>query len=114
MKADELIQQYQSGAITAQELVEGVWEGVRAKGADDRRANITIARIEKIRQVKEEIAQLICAIEQGEAHKHESRYNKKTWRHTTDIWRRILVREQSALAELSRGIRPEVLTYRRY
>jgi hypothetical protein len=120
MNAEQLIQAYRDDAITARELVEGVWVLVACCDGSYRdypqgtalrelAADFTISRIEEIRLVKKEIAQLCCAIEQGEAHERESRYNKKTWRHTTDIWKRILAREQFALAELSRGIRPEVL-----
>ena len=125
MKATELVQQYHAKTITARELVEGVWdnaatrfdeygrwlfftnnalyhaffadslEELYAKGAE-----FTISRIEEIRQVKEEIALLRGLV---------ILLNEEPGDLSTPAWLRVITREHSALAELSRGIRPEAL-----
>jgi hypothetical protein len=126
MNATELIQQYQSGAITARELVEGLWdaatfhEGVcesavyigpfvrkwNAKfvgGVDSAwtaAAVFTATRIEEIWQVKEEIEWVQDCIDMSGITEPEKGIPEQ---------RRILAREQSALAELSRGLKKEVL-----
>jgi hypothetical protein len=129
MTADQLIQQYDAGAITARELVEGVWEKVygptRSTGGDisvggqpsgmvldisrfgktveatwTAAANYTIERIEEIRLFKEEIEWVQGCIDMSGITEPEKGIPEQ---------RRILAREQSALAELSKGIRPEVL-----
>ena len=131
MKATELIQQYQSGAITARELVEGVWPNVKEcdgpfvctvyscldstdlersiqglgngntlEVAWSSAAKYTIARLTEIRQVREEIGWVQDCIDMSGITEPEKGIPEQ---------RRILAREQSALAELSKGIRPEVL-----
>jgi hypothetical protein len=133
MTAEQLIQQY-PGAITARELVEGVWVDAKCFKEDryhpakdgtwvdyvircyDNRidlvcmaskaaawaaaADFTISRIEEIRQVKEEIALLRGLV---------ILLNEEPGDLSTPAWLRVITREQSALAELIRGVRPEVL-----
>jgi hypothetical protein len=121
MKADELVQQYQSGAITARELVEGVWDNAathkdeygrwlfftnndlyHAFFADSleelyaKGAAFTIARVKEIRQVEEEIENFTAMF--------------GTYTAMNDWVQRILAREQSVIAELSHGLKKEVLT----
>ena len=121
MTAEQLIRQYHTKTITARELVEGVWdnaatrfdeygrwlffttnalyhaffadslEELYAKGAE-----FTIARLVEVANFKKEIALLIGAT--GGYGKEDTATNSS-----------ILAREQSALAELSRGLKPEVL-----
>ena len=133
MTAEQLIQQY-PGAITARELVKGVWETSEydtecSRGGSWRykephplhvlgwfgwdksspdalvklhaaAAAFTVSRIEEIRQVKEEIALLRGLV---------ILLNEEPGDLSTPAWLRVITREQSALAELSRGIRPEAL-----
>ena len=129
MKANELIRQYHAKTITARELVEGVWKhyvewqqvtpergvlngfGEIYHGAVDtfpqpesaawaKAADFTISRIEEIQQVKEEIALLRGLV---------ILLNEEPGDLSTPAWLRVITREQAALAELSRGVRPEVL-----
>ena len=134
MKATELVQQYQSGAIMACELVDGVWVDAKCFKEDryhpakdgtwvdyvircyDNRidlacmaskaaawaaaADFTISRIEEIQQVKEEIALLRGLV---------ILLNEEPGDLSTPAWLRVITREQSALADLCRGVRPEVL-----
>ena len=140
MKAQDLIQQYCSGTITARELVEGVWdnaatrfdeygrwlfftnnalyhaffadslEELYAKGAE-----FTISRIEEIRQVKQDV--FIVELQWSDSKTRTEIHIKNAWdisARTYAIectrWSRVLAREQAVLAELSRGVRPEVLS----
>ena len=123
MIADEWVKQYHAKAITARELVGGVWNWIvvdiedsgvgynlssvhqRARFFTKKEAllaaaDFTISRIEEIRQVKEEIALLRGLV---------ILLNEEPGDLSTPAWLRVITREQSALAELSRGIRPEAL-----
>ena len=134
MTAETLIQQYHAKTIMARELVEGVWVDVKCFKEDryhpakdgtwvdyvircyDNRidlacmaskaaawaaaAEFTISRIEKIQQVKEEIALLRGLV---------ILLNEEPGDLSTPAWLRVITREQSALADLCRGVRPEVL-----
>ena len=131
MRADEWVKQYHAKTITARELVEGVWETSEydtecSQGGSWRykephplhvlgwfgwdkssldalvklraaAAAFTVSRIEEIQQVKEEIAEIACC-------------KRGTMVVSSHIkLDRILARERSVLAKLSRGIRSEVL-----
>jgi hypothetical protein len=124
MTADQLIQQYDAGATTARELVEGVWDAVIQWniGCPDQRircfirgreqwstdteteaVEFTRGRLEKIRQVKEEVGWI-----GREYERHNCPDHMECIREQLRI-RRILTARQAALADLCQGIKPEVL-----
>ena len=138
MRANELIRQYQAKTITAREFIEGVWKEAHSRkvydisnsfvyqvtmggknktlwygneaAAQKEAAAFTISRIEEIGKIKEEIAyhsmrcgelKKMCSAEMIEA--------QPAWFQEWGILDRTIGRAESALAELSRGVRPEVL-----
>ena len=131
-----LSEQYHSGVITPREFVESVWNIVviqqgfpgrweyvlsalygqmifrTESEAESAASAFTLKRLEEIRQVKEEIA-LVLSYITGQQKALDMPYELPTPRQRfidhIAIFQRILAREQSALAELSRGVRPEVL-----
>jgi len=108
MKATELVHQYHAKTITARELVEGVWMEPKYIffGCEDSAAaaEFTHDRIEKIRQVKEEIQFAIMAKEKAEL---------EDWhRGWMPVAERLIAARQAALAELCVGVKPEVLNGR--
>ena len=113
MKADQLIHQYHAKTITARELVEGVWDTfetlrhvtflpyprwIKKEDEDEwtAAAAFTISRIEEIRLSEEDTLLIFKKLAACNLRPKES-------------YQRILARERSSLAELSRGVRPEVL-----
>ena len=130
MNAEQLIQQYESGG-DARLFVTGVWEGISEDMNESHildtypillrfwtteqwtaAAAFTRERLEEIRQVKEEIAWLKMITPS------EQTWKSCTWMTSDRAFdygvfgargNRILAREQSALAELVRGIKPEAL-----
>ena len=105
MKATELVHQYHAKTITARELVEGVWMEPKYIffGCEDSAAaaEFTHDRIEKIRQVKEEIQFAIMAKEKAEL---------EDWhRGWMPVAKRLIAARQAALADLCVGIKPEAL-----
>jgi len=105
MKATELVHQCHAKTITARELVEGVWMEPKYIffGCEDSAAaaEFTHDRIEKIRQVKEEIQFAIMAKEKAEL---------EDWhRGWMPVAKRLIAARQAALADLCVGIKPEAL-----
>ena len=123
MKALDLVQQYQSGTITARELVERVWgdlsvsdlqvgwtisicagELCLAQGCPEEAwtaaAAFTISRIEEIRLVKEELYWL---------HPARLLLSDKYYSSNCNSFERTRAARQSALAELSKGLKKEAL-----
>lgn len=135
MKAEQLIQQYESGG-DARLFVEGVWEGISEDMNESHildtypillrfwtteqwtaAAAFTLARLEEIRQAKEDVEQANGRAETYTriASDFEDTKNpllangRELLSRKAASWQRILALVRAHLDELSRGIKPEAL-----